>query len=51
MPICESEHWSLAIICFPGNLEKIINDHIEECINPKPKASEKTNENTAAFGS
>jgi len=28
IPICENEHWNLAIICYPHKAGKIIEDHI-----------------------
>jgi Ulp1 family protease len=28
IPICEAEHWSLAVICYPGNLTKVLDEHI-----------------------
>ena len=31
IPICENEHWSLAIICNPQLIEKPMFEHIEKC--------------------
>lgn len=36
VPICENEHWSLAIICQPDKAGKLIDDHIKWCESGKP---------------
>lgn len=36
VPICENEHWSLAIICQPQKAGQLIEDHISWCERGKP---------------
>lgn len=41
VPICENEHWSLAIICQPEKAGKLIEKHIEWCESGKPQENNK----------
>ena len=31
-PICENDHWSIAIICYPQRVIKLMQDHIDWCL-------------------
>ena len=41
VPICQDQHWTLAIICRPYLVEKVMNEHIAKCkqslLQPKPQ--------------
>lgn len=38
VPICQDQHWTLAVICKPHLIEKLMRDHIAECKDPNRKA-------------
>lgn len=41
MPICENDHWSLAIIAKPYLAAQIIEKHVKNCKEGGKKATEK----------
>eukprot|EP00347_Sterkiella_histriomuscorum_P014274 403361508 len=38
VPICQNEHWSIAVVCFPQRLATLMNDHAQQCLNGGPPA-------------
>lgn len=40
IPICENEHWSLAIICKPYKAFEIMNDHLSKMLKEDKKHGE-----------
>jgi len=31
LPVCENEHWTLVVICYPGRLKEVMQNHLDLC--------------------